>query len=964
VNTFDDNNNNTNITYKVSVSNNGLNIFHLNIRSLLRKLDELKILIKNQKYRPHIIIITETWLLPNNCQFYNLDGYTAVHSCRQIDRITGNGGLSVFVQNNIQFDVIKNEMFLQNHTILLKVKKYGLKIGALYRDPTSGSLPGYLNYLDRLLEKYHGFVFVGDLNVNLLRDGADVVNYRDVLVSNAYSILNNIDDRFYTFNGPYGISLIDHVFSDVKDRKFNIHVGNAAFSDHKYVYLNISSKIRDPPDDFQMTVVDDTGFRSELEARAAHFEESSVSFDSFLFLFCTILRLFQSVKTVKRRNDRDMPWFCSEIQLVIDERNYWYKRKQDFPQNEFVAGRYREFRNHVTNLIRIHKRRYYTSLININVNNLKRLWGIFNELIYNRTRNCHKVIEKVRDSFGNLVTAQVDICHVFNTYFVGVALNLRNILFNANSNRPVVSTMRAVCMSSIFATDTDENEVSMILDTLNDGSSNGYDGISVKLIKHCRLTIIPVLVRAFNSALTTCIFPELLKISKTVPIFKNGEKVLVSNYRPISVLSNFSKVFERLIYRRLESFYTRTNFFNDCQFGFLPKSNTVAAVISFITFLRDSLNRRQYTSAIFIDMSKAFDCVVHDILLEKLYKSGVRGNFHELLKSYLSNRSQLVRIGKSESSRQDIQFSVPQGSILGPLLFLVYINDVFELGLRGRLQLYADDAVLMYSRSCITDLYDDMQHDLDILNNWLYNNCLTANSGKTNFIIFKDPRKIISYNRSLYLGGSLINKVDETTYLGLIIDSSLSFRSHIDKLKKKIISFVGVLGRIKNTVPVCSRLSIYYAHVLSHICYLNVIWSAAPQYKLLELQRLQNKAIRAVFFEEYRKPDIHTADLYRSKNLLSLFQINKYETVLIIFKLKHGLLKHSFVLPTNAQVHEHETRNRYDFHIGSRVNNNYGRNCIMHHGFSLYNSLPTELKSINNLELFRKKLKQHAVFCY
>jgi hypothetical protein len=130
------------------------------------------------------------------------------------------------------------------------------------------------------------------------------------------------------------------------------------------------------------------------------------------------------------------------------------------------------------------------------------------------------------------------------------------------------------------------------------------------------------------------------------------------------------------------------------------------------------------------------------------------------------------------------------------------------------------------------------------------------------------------------------------------------------------------------------------------------------------LQRLQNKAIRAVFFEEYRRPDIHTADLYRSKNLLSLFQINEYETVLIIFKLKHGLLKHSFVLPTNAQVHEHGTRNRSDFHIGSRVNNNYGRNCIMYHGFSLYNSIPTEIKSINNLELFKKKLKQHAVFFY
>jgi hypothetical protein len=813
-----------------------------------------------------------------------------------------------------------------------------------------------------MLESHHDFIFVGDLNINVLKINADTNNYLDTLASNRYDFLNFNHSNYFTFSGPNGFSLLDHVFSDIQNRRFNIHIGDVAFSDHRFLRIDVSSRLHSSSDEFEIIKTDFSGFEAELRSRLER--GTDTGFESFLLLFSSLLRLFQTVKKVERSNKTDMPWFCPEIQMAIEERNYWHKRKRDFPDNEFVIARFKEMHSLVTNLVRFHKKRYYTSAVNANINNLKKLWQIFNELIYSRTRNAISGISKIYDSFNNLITGDLEMSEVFNDYYVNIADGLRSALFQANSGRSIMSTMHYTCPSSILVSETDEEEVHRVIGSLNDGSSSGMDGISVKLIKFCMSSILSVIVMTFNDSLRSCIFPCSLKISKTIPIYKSGVKSQVSNYRPISVLSNFAKIFEKLIYVRLESFYSSTNFFHSHQFGFVSKSNTSAAVLNFITFLRGSLNSRKYTSAIFIDMSKAFDCVVHDILLEKLYKSGIRGNFHQLLSSYLSGRTQSVRIGKSTSSAKEVRYSVPQGSILGPLLFLVYINDIFELKLRGTLQLYADDVILMYSKDSVVDLYDDMQHDLNLINEWFYNNCLTVNPDKTNFMIFRDPRRVINYNRPLFLGGNMIKLVSEVKYLGMIFDSALNFHSHLDKLKKKIISFVAVLGRLKNYVPVSSRLSIYYAHIHSHISYLNVIWSSASAYKLLEISRLQNKAIRAVFFEEYKKPNIHTIDLYRNHNLLNLFQMNKYETVLLVYKLKNNLLRHNLTLTTNDEIHEHDTRNRRNFHIGLNVNNNYGKFSIMHQGLILYNDLPPNMRVINSFEIFKKKLKIYAFSHY
>jgi hypothetical protein len=297
---------------------------------------------------------------------------------------------------------------------------------------------------------------------------------------------------------------------------------------------------------------------------------------------------------------------------------------------------------------------------------------------------------------------------------------------------------------------------------------------------------------------------------------------MTANYRPISILSKFAKILEQIMYRRLNSFYEVVGFINENQFGFVKRSSTITAAMNFIT------------AVIFIDMLKAFDYVDHGILLDKLYKSTIRGTFYELLESYLSNRFQIVNIDGFSSQKRMVNCGIPQDSVQGLLLFSLYVNDIFELPLRRKLQLYADDAVVIYSHKEADNVFADMQHDLNLSSNWFYNNCLTVNAGKSKNVIFKDN---LTTQTRLTIDGNEIERVEHLRYLGLIVDSLLNWDEHINHVKSKV----------KYIIPIKSRLKIFHAHVYSHMLYMNAVWNTAYGFGMTTLSRLLNKAIRTGF---------------------------------------------------------------------------------------------------------------------
>jgi hypothetical protein len=294
------------------------------------------------------------------------------------------------------------------------------------------------------------------------------------------------------------------------------------------------------------------------------------------------------------------------------------------------------------------------------------------------------------------------------------------------------------------------------------------------------------------------------------------------------------------------------------------------------------------------------------------------------------------------------------------LLFLIYVNDIFELKLHGSLTLYADDIVIKYSNEDLNVLHDHMEHDLRILHRWCYNNGLTVNANKTSYMFFRDPRRQIPPTAPLFFGNAPITKLNEVKYLGMTIDSELKFASHVENVRKSILPYVFVLNRVRFYVPSRSRLMIYYAHVHSRLTYLNAIWNKASEGGLRAVARLQNKAIRFAFYEEYGFPGVHTATLFKNHEILDFPRVRCFETLLLIFKIKTGLLKSSLRLVLYEDVHGHDTRNKTSLYL-QPVHNEFGKRSLTFSGFQMFNRLPVELKSITNLFRFRIELKKYLM---
>lgn len=366
---------------------------------------------------------------------------------------------------------------------------------------------------------------------------------------------------------------------------------------------------------------------------------------------------------------------------------------------------------------------------------------------------------------------------------------------------------------------------------------------------------------AINNCFSTGIFPDELKCSRIVPVFKSGDSLQSSNYRPISILHDFSKIIEQGIFERIYDFSKKYNLIDKHQFGFQRKSSTLSAAIRLVDEIRQSLDTssKNICSCLFIDVTKAFDSIPHELLLNKLYRYGFRGKSYDLLKSFLSDREQYVSIKGSKSDVLFNGFGTPQGSTLGPAIFILYINGIFLLKLHGKLVMFADDTTIVYCCNDPNKLAKMMQEDIETLHDWFNSNKLTLNIKKTKCMIFHPQQHLKIFTVDLKLNEIQIEQVKSFKYLGLTLQETLHWDMHITAINKKISRMSGILHRLGNSVNETTLISIYYSHIHSHPTYLSPIWGhSATKTNLDSLQVVQNNAIRAIFRREYYSNGLHT----------------------------------------------------------------------------------------------------------
>ena len=459
-------------------------------------------------------------------------------------------------------------------------------------------------------------------------------------------------------------------------------------------------------------------------------------------------------------------------------------------------------------------------------------------------------------------------------------------------------------------------------------------------------------------------YPDTLKIAHIVPVHKKGNRDDCSNYRPISLLSNFNRLFEKIIYTRLYKYFEKYKLLNYNQYGFRKNHSTNMAAYDILESKIADLDRDKVTCAVYLDLSKAFDTVDKKLLIKKLSHYGIRGKALELMQNYLDNRHQCTNINGVLSDLILIELGVPQGSNLGPLLFLIYINDL--PGASSLItKLFADDTCLLFSANSITELQHIANNELAKIENWLVSNKLTLNHSKTKFMVISKRGRSAALN--IRLNNHVIEQVNSIVYLGLTIDSKLSWDSHIKQLETDLSVASGIMSKLRYYVDFDSLKSYYYAKVYSSLQYGILSWGGCCESKLHKLNVIHNSILRLMVFRNFPEGvRISNDTLYKSLGLLQLKEIYELELAKFMHKAYYKALPHCLndMFTRIETIHHYPTSSRRNRVYYKKITRSEkSKRWISSKGIDLWETIPDFLRNLN-FYLFKRKYKSYLIERY
>ena len=679
--------------------------------------------------------------------------------------------------------------------------------------------------------------------------------------------------------------------------------------------------------------------------------------------------------TNKEYKRRFKPWINNHILNKISLKNKKFKkyiRCKNPSQKETLRNEFKALNYDILTLTRNSKREYYHKYFTENKNNLQKIWTGIKEVINIKNKvQSHPTCITNKDG---VVNNPKKIANCFNDFFCNIAEDIMSKRKYAG-NTSHRNYLHNEASKTFVAYECDEREVSSLISTLNPRKGIGPNSLPTSVLHILKDEISLPISIIFNISITTGTFPRLLKTSKTIPVYKKGSKLKINNYRPISLLSNINKIFEKLMFNRVYKFLELNRSIYDLQFGFRAKHGTNHALIEITEKIRCALDNHEFACGIFIDLQKAFDTVNHNILLDKLEHYGLRGVVNKWFKSYLSNRHQFVSIDGYESDLKEIKHGVPQGSVLGPLLFLIYINDLHNAIFYSRTYHFADDTHLLNINKCPKKMQKQMNLDLRCLYKWLLANKISLNCSKTELIIFHSKRNQTNSNRIVYfnpitksseiftfnikINGHRIFPSESIKYLGIYLDRNLTWQDQCKVLMSKLNRANGMLSKVRHYVPQRELVGIYHAIFTSHLMYNCEVWAQQNSILVNKIAKLQNKAMQIINFKSFDTP---SNLLYIETGMLKFRDIIRLKNCLFVHDFLTNTLPQCFAddfktLFQNGCHHQTRNSNLGLIFLPTKNTTTYGIQSITYSSITCWNTVSHTYQE-NLLKLSRNTLRK------